>query len=128
MPFIQKPITKNFINQVKSLVQTGKAGTEKEIAKKLVYNYSALNQIMNGKRNVPEKVYEKFTELYTPVEVKDEGVVTTIALHNQAINRVILRAVAELLSDKRKEAVTKTLGDLEAAVKVEIQIVSGKLQ
>lgn len=110
--------TKRFVKAVKSLIDSGKAGTEKEIAERLEYNYSALNQIMNGHRNVPSHVYQKFTEIYMPVEIIRNDPDKT-AVYGQAIGRVILRAIAEMLAKQRGESVTKTLGDLEAAVRAE---------
>jgi hypothetical protein len=125
MAFSQNALSKKFVEEVKSLVKSGKAGKAKDIAAKLDYNYSALIQILGANRNVPDHVYQKFTETYKPVDVK-ESTVLEVALQNQAMSRVILRALAELLSSQRDESVTKTLGDLEAAVKVEIQQVSGR--
>lgn len=126
MKFEQDDKTVKFMQAVKSLVDSGSFGTEKEIAKELDYNYSALNQIMNGGRNVPQKIYKKFTERFKPVEITTEGQIYTIGLQNQALSRVILRALAEVLSKQRDESVTKTISDLEAAVRAEIQQVSGK--
>lgn len=127
MPFTQNSLTKKFINDVKILIGSGKVASLKVLAKNLGANYSGLNQVVNGRRNVPADVYNKFTEMYNPKEVKVDVAGIEIALQNQAMSRVMLRAMAELLSVQRKEAVTKTLSDLEAAVRSEIQLVGDKL-
>jgi hypothetical protein len=127
MKFNQNEITEKFIQLVKVLVNSGKAGSVKDVARTIDYSYSALNQIMNGGRNVPATVYKKFMEVYKPGEIKGNGTALQIAVQNQAIARVLLRALAEVLSNQRNEPVTKTLGDLEAAVRVEVQEVVGRL-
>jgi Ribonuclease G/E len=75
MPFIQTETTKDFIKAVKSLVDSRQHGRLKDIATRLDYNYSALNQIMNGGRNVPDHVYSRFSELYNNVQEKVQSVI-----------------------------------------------------
>lgn len=127
MKFNQNEITEKFVQYVKTIVSSGKVGTVKDVAKSLDYNYSALNQIMNGSRNVPAPIYKKFIEVYKPGEVRPGVNTIQISIQNQAIAMVLLRAMAEILSNQRSEPVTKTLGDLEAAVRAEVQAVLERL-
>lgn len=120
MGFEQNNLSKRFVNMVESLIASGNERTEKDVAIKLGYNYSALNQVMNGRRNIPNKIFDKYMEVYKPVEVENwEDVFNGIAVYNQASLRVALRVLAEILSNQKKEPVAKTLSDLEAAVESE---------
>lgn len=126
MDFKQNDISKKFIREAEELVNAGIEPTFKAIADKLKWHNNSLSLVVNGKRNIPPGIYKKFADLYRPVEINREGRIYEIALQNQAIQRVILRAIAELLSKQRNESVTKTLGDLEAAARAEILTVSGR--
>lgn len=128
MSFQPNDKTKKFIRQAKSLIDGGKVPSYLELADSIEWDRSALSNVINKRRNIPPEVYLRFTNVYSPAEITDDALIYEIALQNQAMNRVILRAMAELLSKQRGEAITKTLGDLEAAVRVETQSVSERLQ
>jgi hypothetical protein len=120
MGFEQNVLSRKFVQMAKSLIASGKERTIKDVANRLNYNYSALNQVMNGRRNIPQPIYDKYTEVYSPVLIKQaEDVVSGIIIYNQASLRVALMALAEILSIHKKESVAKTLSDLEVAVEAE---------
>lgn len=127
MAFNPNDKTKKFVRQAKSLVEGGKVSSYVDLADNIDWDRTALSNVINGRRNIPPEVYLRFTNLYKPAEIKDEGVIYEIALQNQAMIRVVMRAVAEVLSKQRNEAITKTLGDLEAAVRGETQLVRERL-
>lgn len=127
MAFDPNDKTKKFIRQAKALIESGKVASYADLADTIDWDRTALSNVINKRRNIPPEVYLRFTNIYKPAAIRDEGTIYEIALQNQAMNRVILRAIAELLSAQRSESITKTLGDLEAAVRVETQEVSERL-
>lgn len=128
MNFSPNDKTQKFIRQAKSLVTSGKVPSYLEIADAIEWDRSALSNVINKRRNIPPEVYLRFTNIYNPAEILEEGQLHEIALQNQAYSRVILRAMAEILSKQRDEPVTKTLSGLEEALRVEIRSVSERLQ
>lgn len=123
MPFEPNQKTRNFIKAVKSLVESGKVSGYITIADAIDWDRTAISNVINGRRNVPPEVYKRFTDVYSQkieVESKD-SFFAEIALQNNAILRVVLRAMAETLSKQRGEPVAKTLTDLEAAVGQEVR-------
>lgn len=120
--------TEKFIRQVKKLVESGRVASYQEIADAIEWDRTALSNVVNKRRNVPPEIYLKFSQVYLPAEIKDEGTLFEIILQNQAVGRVLLRAMAEILSRQRDESVTKTLSDLEGALKAEIHQVTEKLR
>jgi hypothetical protein len=87
--FNQNEVTRNFVESVKSLVKSGDHGKLKDIAKKLEYNYSALNQIINGGRNVPGYVYKKFTSVYNGGNIINDPVVPYATLNRTSLEKSI---------------------------------------
>jgi plasmid maintenance system antidote protein VapI len=129
MPFEPNQKTRNFIKAVKSLVESGKVSGYITIADTIDWDRTAISNVINGRRNVPPEVYKRFTDVYNKeIEVDNrDDLYFEIALQNQAYTRVILRAMAEVLSHQRGESLAKTLTDLEAAVKQEIQVLTERL-
>lgn len=73
MPFSQNEKSKKFVKQVKSLIDTGAVSSLTEISEAVEWNRTALSQVLNGSRNVPNDVYARFTNRYneTPSDVAD---------------------------------------------------------
>lgn len=129
MPFEPNDKTRKFIRQARTLVDSGQVGGYKEIADAIDWDRTAVSNVINGRRNIPPEVFKRFTDVYKLGEIVEPDVFfAETALQNQAYVRVILRAMAELLSKQREEPVTKTLTDLEAAVRQEIQQLTERLK
>lgn len=64
MSFKQNDRSKEFVEKVKSLVESAEEPTFKAIADKLKWNSNALHLVIKGQRNVPADVYKKYTEIY----------------------------------------------------------------
>jgi hypothetical protein len=83
--------TKEFVRQVKSLVDSGEIKSYAIIAEALDWNPSMLSNVINGRQNVPNDKYRLFSEIYQvagdavndtkdaePKESKDEFYMETI--------------------------------------------------
>jgi hypothetical protein len=62
--FNQDDKTKKFVEQVKTLVNTGAEPTYKAIAEKIGWHSNSLSVTLKGGRNVPFDIYKKFLEIY----------------------------------------------------------------
>lgn len=62
--FNQDDKTKKFVEQVKSLVNSGVEPTYKAIAEKIGWHSNSLSVTLKGGRNVPFEIYKKFLEIY----------------------------------------------------------------
>lgn len=105
--------TKKFIEACKMLVNDGYVKNDAEIISALGWEKTMFSNVKNGRKNVPNNIFKKFTEVYHPIEVTEaivrEGdfqqilgnrVATTAAM--EAMVRVLRAEIIEL-----KVAVTK---------------------
>lgn len=117
MAFIPKEKTKKFIDQVNSLVDSGIVPSYLELADNIDWNRSAMSNVINGRRNVPNDVYKRFTDVYKPVEIKNvETFTIEKLLRIEAMSSVIISALAEVLAFQRNQNVAKVTEDLLSTV------------
>lgn len=64
MGFEQTEKTRNFIESVKRLIDTGEVKNQAAIVDALEWDKTLMSNVMNGRKNVPNDVYRKFTEIY----------------------------------------------------------------
>jgi hypothetical protein len=116
MRFEPNEKTTAFVKEVSDLLNSGAVKNYTEIVNKLKWDKTLMSNVMNGRKNVPNDVYKKFKEVYQPVTIENlEKLAIETSLQNQAYIRVILQALAEVLSRQRGESYAKTLSDLEVA-------------
>lgn len=58
------PKTVKFIKEVKALIETGEVASYAAIAAKLDWSATMISNIINGRQNIPNDRYRKFTEVY----------------------------------------------------------------
>lgn len=117
MALTPKEKTKKFIEQVESLIDSGVVPSYVEIVDSIEWNRSALSNVINGRRNVPNDVYKRFTDVYKPVEMENTETFTVgKLLRLEAIGTVILSALAEVLAFQRNETVAKVSEELLSTV------------
>jgi DNA-binding transcriptional regulator GbsR (MarR family) len=124
-------ITKKFQDQVNNLISEGIVANQQAIVDALGWNKSQMSQAMNGAKNIPLVVYQKFTDKYGladpvgDIEYKEKylssledrvesqkrqlNLVTKelgrVAIQNQALLHTVLAAVTELLERGSKEKI-----------------------
>lgn len=64
MSFEPTATTKKFIRQVKTLLEKGEVKNQKEIIDSLKWDKTVFSNVMNGRKNIPNDVYRRFTEVY----------------------------------------------------------------
>jgi hypothetical protein len=64
MPFEQSEKTKDFIESVKRLIDSGEVKNQAAIVETLSWDKTLMSNVMNGRKNVPNDVYRKFAEVY----------------------------------------------------------------
>jgi hypothetical protein len=64
MPFEQNDKTKLFIDAVKKLIDSGEVKNQAAIVDALEWDKTLMSNVMNGRKNVPNEVYRKFTEVF----------------------------------------------------------------
>ena len=64
MGFEQTEKTKLFIQAVNKLVETGEVKNRAAIIEALDWDTSLMSNVMNGRKNVPNDVYRKFSEVF----------------------------------------------------------------
>jgi len=64
MNFVQNETTKLFIQEVNRLIQTGTVDGYKALAEKIGWDKTAISNVMNNRRNVPNKIFAAFTEVF----------------------------------------------------------------
>lgn len=112
---------------VKNLVENGIAPSYVDIADTLEWDRSAMSNVINHRRDVPNAVYKRFTEVYKPIEIKDsEATTQERLLRMDATTSVILSAIAEILSYHRNQAVSKVMEDLVSTVNSKLKQMTGK--
>lgn len=122
---LQTEKTKKFIQNVKSLVDSGEIKNYAIIVDALGWDKTIFSNVINGRRNVPNDVYKKFTEIYQPVEVSNPDVLSLenlIKIDSKC--DVILSAIAEILATQRGQTVSKINSDLVSMVN---QSIKGRL-
>jgi hypothetical protein len=60
--FIQNSISRTFVEQANELMKAGME--QKEIYELLEWNKSSMSSVMNGRRDVPIAIWERFQEVY----------------------------------------------------------------
>jgi len=71
----QSEKTKKFIQACKDLVLSGHVKNDAEIIDRLEWDKSMFSNVKNGRRNVPNYIFKKFTEVYHPIEIKESIVI-----------------------------------------------------
>jgi predicted transcriptional regulator len=125
MTIAQNSITKTFIDSVKFLKERGDVKSFNELADVLKWNRTSMSNVLNGRINVPHEVYKKFADRFNTdhlATIKDAPSFTTKAIiKNEAMLRVILSAVAEMLATQRGVPVATMMASLESTVAQEIE-------
>jgi hypothetical protein len=110
---MQTEKTKKFIEACKMLVDKGDVKNDAEIISALDWEKTIFSNVKNGRKNVPNYIFKKFTEVYHPIELKESIVVegdfqqvlgkrvaTTAAI--EAMVRVLRAELIELKSTVTK--------------------------
>lgn len=71
MPFAPNNVTKKFVQQAKELLNTGKVKRYSDIAEAVEWDKTALSNVINGRRNIPQEIYKEFTTVYNVEEIKN---------------------------------------------------------
>ncbi len=110
----QSQKTKKFLDSIKTLLNNGVVKNYSEVIKELGWEKTMLSNVMNGRRNVPNDIYRKFTEVYNL-----EGDVKGVVKHDTPTKDIQLREAVSLINDQ--SATNKALAiaqkDLAAAQK-----------
>jgi len=96
---------------VQSLLESGVVEKQYTIADKIGLNRTLLSSIMNGYKQVPNRAFKKFIEVYQPKEINDpDRVSLENSIRSQVVEEVILSTLSELLAYQRGQAV-KSISD-----------------
>lgn len=120
MSFEQNDKTRNFIETVKKLIESGEVRNQATIVDALKWDKTLMSNVMNGRKNVPNDVYRKFTELFqvttppTDADFRDKYI---SMLEQQVKDRD--RQLAELKDrmDSRTLQITDQIEKLQASLK-----------
>lgn len=127
MAFIPKEKTVKFIEQVQNLVDNGIVPSYVDIANTIEWNTTAMSNVINKRRNVPNDVYKRFTDIYKPIEIKNiQALTAEKLLRIDAMSTVILSALAEVLAFQRNQPVTKINEDLLSTVNSKLRQIAEK--
>lgn len=83
------------------LIKNGHANGQSEIADAIGFTKSSISNIMNNRRNIPSKVYNKFSETYgmlfpqEPADTRDE-IITLLRQNNKLLEDQLNLATGEL--------------------------------
>jgi hypothetical protein len=104
---MQTEKTKKFVEACETLINTGQVKNYTEIIKALDWNKSMISNVKKGRKNVPNHIFKKFTDVYHPIQLSEtiirEGdfqqilgnrVATTAAI--EAMVRVLRAEIIEL--------------------------------
>lgn len=69
--FVPNSITRQFVDQVKELIEAGKF-SYKGIITKLNWNKSSMSSVMHGTRDVPVPIWELWQSVYKEANLKEE--------------------------------------------------------
>jgi hypothetical protein len=116
----QNALTRTFVMTVNSMKDRGIVSSYNDLADKIGFNRTSMSNVINGRRNVPSDIYEKFAEMFhtdTSISTTEShSLILTKVLLCESMIRVTLKVLAELLAAQRGEPVTVVLSELEAAV------------
>lgn len=73
MPFEQNEKTRNFIDTVKRLIESGEVKNQAAIVDALEWDKTLMSNVMNGRKNVPNDIYRKFTDVFQFEEVPTDA-------------------------------------------------------
>lgn len=100
-------ITKEFVERINHLIESGAVSDFAEIIYKLNWNKSSMSSVMSGARLVPIEVYHKFSEVYgmqTTNEkklIKPDAIISPTLENLSESNKILARA-NETLADAHK--------------------------
>ena len=118
---IQTENTKKFIRYVKNLLESGIVEKQYMIAEKIGLNTTLLSSIMNGSKQVPPKAFKKFTEVYQPIEVKNQDNLSNERqVKIEVMCEIILSTLGEVLANQRGQTVKTISDDLAKRVNDEL--------
>lgn len=93
---MQTEKTKKFIKACETLVETGSVKNDAEIIKALNWDKSMFSNVKNGRKNVPNHIFRKFSEVFHPIEV-DTAVVVEGDFHQMVGQRMGTTAAIEAM-------------------------------
>jgi hypothetical protein len=116
----QNALTRTFIMTVNSMKDRGVVSSYNDLADKIGFNRTSMSNVINGRRNVPTDIYQKFAEMFhtdtSITTTESHSLILTKVLLNEAMLRVMLKGLAEILASQRGEPEKVVLSELEAAV------------
>jgi hypothetical protein len=93
---MQTEKTRKFIEACKMLVNNGEVKNDAEIISALDWEKTMFSNVKNGRKNVPNYIFKKFTEVYHPIELK-ESIVVEGDFQQVLGNRVATTAAIEAM-------------------------------
>jgi hypothetical protein len=123
--FNQNTVTKKFIESVDKLIDDGKIASRSALVDEIKWNKSSMSSVFNGRINVPSTVYKKFCDKYATDKAvtipNGAELVVKKVLSIEAVSRVCLLALAELLAQQRGSSVVSVVSELEAAANRQLE-------
>lgn len=112
----QSDNTKNFIEYVKNLLNTGVVKKQADIVEVLEWDKTTMSNVMNGRANVPLYIYNKFVKVYDIQLHNPDKVTIEQLIRVDAQCSVILTTLAEILAHQKGGTVAKINEDLISMV------------
>ena len=125
MAFKQNDKTIKFIKQVKSLTESGMVKNDATIVAALDWDKTTFSNVKNGRKNVPNDVYKKFTEVYQaelhdlePIRIKNTDPNKIGSIEERIIR---LEGYTTVLFDTAVAALAQLSGKQAPLIRAELQ-------
>ena len=122
MPFTQSDKTKKFVEEVKALVDSGLAKNYAVIIQALEWDKTTFSNVLNGRKNVPNDIYRKFTEVYqiqADIPIKNTDLNKQIGSIEERLIR--LEGYVTILFDTSVQCLSQSSGKPIATTRAELQ-------
>lgn len=97
MSLSQSEKTIKFIQACENLISTGEVKNYAEIIERLGWEKTIFSNVKNGRRNVPNYIFKKFTEVFHPIDIEKRGIVVEGEFNQLLGQRVATTAVIEAM-------------------------------
>lgn len=116
---MQTEKTKKFIEACEKLVESGEVKNYAEIISALGWEKSIFSNVKNGRKNVPNYIFKKFSEVYHPLD--EEGMIHMKKTDQEIIEErgerlfaleVAMKALTEIVLDQQQELFKQTFSQV----------------
>lgn len=99
----QSDKTKKFISSVKSLIDSGEVKNYAAIINELGWDKTMFSSVINGRKNVPNEIYKKFTEVYH-VSASHETTTAALSAMVRGLRHIMVEQQAKIYGISYAEA------------------------